>query len=109
MMRPLLLLLLRVALATASASPQLLFNFTEIRYPWGNTIQVSEIRLYDAANNRIGTINATNPGGVSPYSSQMPFMVSDGRVETKWVDIGFRGNGFSLLYLTPTAGSVVAS
>ena len=104
-----LALLLRLALAAATAPSQLLFNFTEVRYPWSNELQISELKLYDASGIVVASVNATNPQGSAPVSTQMAVQAVDGRVTTKWVDIGFRGNGFSLLYLTPTAGSVVAS
>ena len=35
-----LALLLRLALAAATAPSQLLFNFTEVRYPWSNELQI---------------------------------------------------------------------
>ena len=104
-----LALLLRLAVAVAEPTTQLLFNFTQVRYPWATSIQLSELVLYDAAGYVVGAIDTSNPGGVPPYSTQLAQQATDGTVSTKWVDIGFSENGFSLLYVTPTAGSTVAS
>ena len=61
-----LMLLLQLSVAAAAAPTQLLFNFTSLRYNWATTLQLSEIRLYDANGVRITVSAATNPGGLLP-------------------------------------------
>ena len=107
-MRSPTLLLLRLALAAATVPGQLLFNFTETRYPWAQYLQLSELRLYAANGSRIAIYNVSNPMGTAPYRTQMAVQVADGSVQTKWVDIGYATNGYSLLYLTPIDASAVA-
>ena len=104
----LLALLTRVALAGAVSPSRLLFNFTETRHPWANELQVAELRLYDVAGNRIASINTTSPSTTSPYRQQLPFAATDGSVQSKWIDLGFSNNSYSLLYLTPATTATVA-
>ena len=87
--------------ALQSAPSQLLFNFTASR-GYANSMQVSEIRLYDASGNLITTTGATNPGGTPPYPQQMAFAAEDGSIYTKWVDTSFGANGNSQLLLVPS-------
>ena len=100
-----LMLLLQLSVAAAAAPTQLLFNFTSLRYNWATTLQLSEIRLYDANGVRITVSAATNPGGTAPYGGQRPGSAIDDNTQTKWSDISFTDNGHSALYLTPAPGS----
>lgn len=105
------LLLLQATVAAATASThvmQLLFNFTEVRHPWSQELQISELRLFSATGQRIASVNTTSLNGQAPQRTQMAVQASDGSVQTKWVDIGFRNNGFSLLYITPESSEPVA-
>jgi hypothetical protein len=100
-----LMLLLQLSVATAAAPTQLLFNFTSLRENWATTIQLSEIRFYDASGVRITVSVATNPGGTAPYGGQVPRSAIDDNLLTKWTDVDFDQNGHSALYLTPAPGS----
>lgn len=102
-------LLLHLAAAVATPPSQLLFNFTETRHSWSQSLQISELRLYNANGGVIDVVNTTNPGGTTPNHNQVAMMATDGRIETKWIDVGFRANGFSLLYLEPAGSLPVAS
>ena len=93
--------------ALQSAPSQLLFNFTASR-GYANSMQVSEIRLYDASGNLITTTGATNPGGTPPYPQQMAFAAEDGSIYTKWVDTSFGANGNSQLLLVPSTPVPIA-
>lgn len=95
-----LALLAQLVVASATAPSRLLFNFTEARYPWTDALQISELRLYSASGRRIATVDASSTG-TPAYRGQFPFAVEDGSVHTKWVDVGFKNESYSLLYLTP--------
>ena len=63
------LLLLQATVAAATASThvmQLLFNFTEVRHPWSQELQISELRLFSATGQRIASVNTTSLNGQAP-------------------------------------------
>ena len=106
----LLTVLLQLAATTAVGDTELMFNFTKVRQPWADEIQVSEVMLYDEHGGRITAINASNPDGIpSPYPMQIALAAFDLKVSLKWVDVGFSANGFSLLSVTHSGEAPVAS
>ena len=103
-------LLLSAAIASAAGPAELLFNFTRVRYnSYTTALQISELKLYDAAGALIDTVNATNAEGHSPVPWQGAAMSNDGQVTTKWIDVTYGDSGYSLLYLTPVGSVVIAS
>jgi hypothetical protein len=100
-----LMLLLQLSIAAAATPTQLLFNFTSTRHSWASTIQLSDVRFYDAAGVRVTVAVATNPGGTPGGGGQTAGSAIDDNLLTKWTDITFDENGHSALYLTPEVGS----
>lgn len=100
--------LLSAALASAGYPTQLLFNFTDTRYPWSVELQIAELRLFSADGHRIEVTNVTNPTGTAAYPNQAAFAAMDGRVETRWVDATHNVTGHSLLYMTPLGNTPIA-
>lgn len=104
------LMLLQLTASAASGNVELMFNFTQVRQPWANSIQLSEIMMYDAYGGLVHAVNASNPYGTpSPYPLQMPMAAFDLSITTKWVDVGFSANGFSMLTVTPHGTEPIAS
>ena len=79
-----------------------MFNFSAVRGPANDTLQLAEIELYDANDNLISvtrTVAKTTPGAVT---KQSPTAVVDG-TDVKWVDAGFTGT--SMVGMMVPAGS----
>ena len=82
------------------------FNFGETRVS-GSYVQVSEVRLFDAAGMQLTVSGARNPGGLSP-PGEGPGMAVDGRTSTKWLDKLKTPSVLDILIENPSAGVVGA-
>ena len=87
-------LLISHLVCVSGAGPrQVRFTFTETRHS-APEIQLSEIHLFDASQQRLNVMSATNPGGFNTDDAREGSLkLIDDDMSTKWLDKGFQPIG----------------
>ena len=71
-------------------------------------MQLAEVKLWADDGSQISVARAVNVGGEAPYPGQVASRSIDGSTSTKWTDMNFLTNGYSLLELTLDAATKVS-